>query len=165
MSKLLKSSLILCTLTAVILLSQSFYAFSKTKQGHAGFTPPPPADIEINTASVEGKSNQLEIRIKVTPQEDMHLDISCFLQGMRPLMQKGMRLRRNNPRRYMAMHESERNLNSSLNVGLWTGPLKGGISKDLTFRVIMLKAKECKIIANIKGLAKWGIKEKTLNIR
>jgi hypothetical protein len=116
------------------------------------FPLPPPVSLECSTIGTPEAGKNIPITVKVTPQEDMYLDISCFVpQGIMPVYGKGIRIRPHN---------------GQLVVGLWVGPLPGRITREFTFQVTAGGTGSYKLVCAAQALARWGETEEayTLNV-
>ena len=122
----------------------------------------PPVDITFTVGTIFRVGEEVELKIKVTPQEDMHADISCLLpRGIEPVREEAVIVR---PYRGRYPHDIKRRTNYMEAVALWTGPLEGGRTKEFSFRVVIPDKERYEFIARVQALAKWGVKEKSVII-
>lgn len=158
MRKISKSIQSIFLVTGVIWAIFSFCAF--TQEG--GGPLPPPVEIEFTTENTPRVGEEVTLRLKVTPLEDMHADISCLLpEGIRPIREKGIIVR---PCMDREWHRREQQTRYMEAVELWVGPLEGGITKEFVFRVVIPDKERYELIARVEALAKWGVKEEVLVI-
>lgn len=123
---------------------------------------PPPVEINFSIGTIYRVGEEVELKIKVTPKEDMHADISCLLPwGIEPVREEGLMLRP-----YIGRYppDIQRQSRYRQEVALWLGPLAGGIAKEFSFRVVIPDKERYEFIARVQALAKWGLKEKSLII-
>lgn len=122
---------------------------------------PPPVDIEFTMEDIPRVGEEVTLRLKVTPQEDMHADISCLLpEGIESIREKGLMVRPYRDRRYGEQQQTR----YRQAIELWVGPLKGGATKEFVFRVKVPDKERYELIARAEALAKWGVKEEILVI-
>jgi hypothetical protein len=153
------------SLKLLICLGSVFVGSSAFGQPNSGPLPPP-VNIEIATASVPKTGEEIELIIKVTPQEDMHADISCLLpEGVEPIREQGVRIM---PFRENQMPINRRQLMRRMNyrfsAGLWVGPLPANQTKEFVLRVNIANPGNYELICRVDALAKWGEKEKIFTI-
>ncbi len=123
---------------------------------------PPPVDIEFGAETTPIVGEEIELKLKITPFEDMYVDISCLLpQGVKPVREKGVIVQ---PCRqeYLLYVQPETLYIEAIH--LWAGRLKANIVKEFTFRIIIPDKQKYELIARIEALAKWGIKDGILTI-
>ena len=123
---------------------------------------PPPVEIQFSLENVPTAGDEAILKLKVTPLEDMHVDISCLLPvGIESVQGYGMAIR---PYENSQGINLEREMIYREVIGLWTGPIKSGDIKEFSFRVKVLDKEKHELIARVEALAKWGIKEEILTI-
>lgn len=157
MKKLLK---FFCSILfpAILILRVSSYASAQSSPGPQ----PPPVDIKLAMVGAPRIGEKTEIKLTVTPLEDMDADISCLLpQGIEPIREEGIMLL---PYRERYIYDIQREMEYQYAVGLWIGPLKAGITKEFTFHIIVPDKQLYQLIAHLEALAKWGAKEDVLVI-
>lgn len=123
---------------------------------------PPPIDIKFTLENVPIEGGEAIVKLKVTPSEDMHADISCLLsEAVEPVKEGEVVVRP-----YVGRHPSagQQSTIYAETVELWVGFLEAGITKEFTFRVIIPDKNRYELIAVVEALAKWGMKEQSLVI-
>ncbi|MGE5279452.1 MAG: hypothetical protein ACM3L6_01740 [Deltaproteobacteria bacterium] len=148
-------------LLALLFLLSVIYVPFADSQEEADSILSPPVDIQFtfeNTPMVEGEAL---LKVTVMPQEDMHVDISCLLpEGVEAVLNQGVSVR---------PHEESHGIDSDLSFSykdeiiLWVGPLKAGEPKEFLFKVKFLGSQNHELVARIKALAKWGVKDQVLS--
>ncbi|MEK6714495.1 MAG: hypothetical protein AABY43_00405 [Candidatus Omnitrophota bacterium] len=123
---------------------------------------PPPVNIEFTTENAPSIDTETVLKLKVTPQEDMHADISCLLpEGIEPIRKEGIIILPYDDRGQFFSDGPNQPVYTQ-KIELWVGPLETGIAKEFTFRVIISDKNKYELIAVVEALAKWGIKEQSL---
>lgn len=124
---------------------------------------PPPIEIIFITENVPQLDSETVLKLRATPLEDMHAEITCFLpEGIEPVREKGILVRPYINDRDML--NIEQAIKYTEVVDLWIGQLRAGITKEFSFRVIIHNKERYKLIARVAALEKWGEKEAVLNI-
>ncbi|TBR18799.1 hypothetical protein EPO66_01135 [bacterium] len=124
--------------------------------------PTPPVNIIFTTQNTPQIDVETTLILKVTPLEDMHADISCFLpEGIEPVRENGILAR---PYANRQQHNQGQQPRYRYAIELWVGPLSAGITKEFTFRVKVPDNKRYELLARVEALAKWGVKEEPLVI-
>lgn len=119
----------------------------------------PPIDIELTANTSLQANGQVEIRVKVTPQEDMHAQISCLLpKEAKLLKEKGVMLSLYHDK---YGYNQQRQSQYRYAARLWVGPLEKGKTKEFVFHINISNGRY-EFITVIDALAKWGTKEKSL---
>lgn len=119
----------------------------------------PPVNIEFSIDSTPKLGEEVTLRLTITPLEDMHAEISCLLpEGVEVIREKGIMVRPYRER----FHTAQKLPMYRQAVVLSVGPLKGGITKEFVFRAKVSKVGQYELIAQLKALAKWGVKEEFL---
>jgi hypothetical protein len=104
----------------------------------------PPVSIECSTAGTVQAGKTAKIIIKITPNEDLSLDIYCLVPlGVGPGYAPGLSIM---PYREKSSSDPERKANYRLAAGLWSGPLKAGKTKELFLPIRILKKGSYKFI-------------------
>jgi len=124
---------------------------------------PPPVNIEFTTESTPAVNTETIFKLKVTPQEAMHADISCLLPGgIEPVRDEGIMALPYEDSYPFPNTESQPIYTQK--ISLWVGPLEAGITKEFTLRAIIPDKNRYELIARVEALAKWGIKDEILVI-
>lgn len=164
MTKACKRSLRIESIIAVLLL---FSLFCQVYADASSGPQPPPVEISLTTENINvAPGDEVVLHLKVTPLEDMHLDISCVLpEGVMPVMVPGIMLRPYMERDMHRFDDPFMGMPMQRDaVVLSVGPVVGGQMREFAFRVIIPETGNYEFIAVIEALAKWGIKEKNLII-
>lgn len=145
-------------LEVIILTVISSYVFAQ----ETGGPPPPPIDVKITAENIPQVGEEVKLKIEVIPQEDMHIDIRCLLpEGIRLVEKKGFMVR---PCIGRERYRKETQTRYREAVGLWVGPLEGGITREFVFRVMIPDKKRYPFVVCVDALARWGSKEEILII-
>ena len=162
MKKISKFTQSIFLVTGVIWAILSSYGLAQEIGTGAAGPLSPPVDIEFSVGNISGVGEEVELKIKVTPQEDMHVDISCLLPwGIEPIRERGVMVR---PYRSREPYDIEREMRYMEAIQLWVGPLEAGVTKEFSFRVVIPDKERYEFIARVEALAKWGVKEKVFGI-
>jgi hypothetical protein len=120
-------------------------------------------DIAISAPDNLQTGQEIPITIKVTPQTDMHADISCLLpKGVMPIHGKGMHIMPY-PQRGM-FSNIERQKQYRLSVGLCRGLLKAGETKELIFKVKISQKGSYNLLCVVNSRVNRGEKNAALII-
>ena len=129
----------------------------------SGEPQPPPVNIEISMRTISKVGGTVELKIKVTPEEDMHADISCLLpEGIKPVREKGVIVRPCMEREGLDLQQQTRYMEA---IELWVGPLEAGATKEFSFQVLIPDKEKYEFIARVEALAKWGVKERVFAVQ
>lgn len=123
---------------------------------------PPPVEISFMAEGILQLNTETTIKLRVTPLEDMHAKICCFLpEGIELVRENGILVRPNTDVKTVA---SDKEIKYSEIIDFWVGPVKGGVTKEFSFRVIFHNKQKYKFVASVEALAKWGEKEELSEI-
>ncbi len=154
----------ICFLLGFSYLVVNLTSFAQSNSTDPNLPSPPPVTLVYSVAGTPQAGTPIAINVKVTPQEDMHLDINCLLpQGVEPVYEPGVRIIPY-AEKYTSDTISRRGY--LLMAGLWTGPLSAGVIQEFTFHVTVSQKGSYKLICLADALAKWGQQEAdyTLNV-
>jgi len=138
----------------------TFLPSSARTQSASGPLPPP---VEIILTHKNISESISEITLRMTPLEDMHVDIKCLLlEGLEGIQGNNLMIMpyiEEMPGSGMAS-----GVNYMESVGLLVGPISAGVTKEFVFTVKENKKQAHEIIVHVQALAKWGIKEENFII-
>lgn len=120
---------------------------------------PPPVNMEFTAENTPEAGKEIILKLKVTPLEDMHAEISCLLpQEIEPIIDNNVRVK---------LYKEKQPISQNLSVYkqkivFYTGPLKGGIAREYLFRIKVSDIGKYELIGRAEALAKWRIKDNKL---
>ena len=98
----------------------------------------------------------IPVTVKVTPQEDMPIDVSVLVpKGVGPVANPGIKI--------MPCRDGYA-YNYWLTLGLWSGPLIGGETKIFTFEVTASQKGSYQFLFRAYPLVKWGATEEAYTL-
>ena len=122
---------------------------------------PPPVDVEFTLMNNPKVGEEAEVRLKVTPREDMHLDIRILIpEGLETKYEDGFQIERD--KNLIMEPVSDEKYNQIIT--FYVGPVKEGETTEYISHLKILKQQKQKLILQIQDLMKYGFKQEIFEI-
>lgn len=161
--------ILVCLVLTCLFFSVSVFAQDKPL--------PPPVDISFNFEGIPQIGKEVGIKVKVTPKEEMHAEITCFLPaGLEAITDKkdinlrhvrdeepyGQRYIKDNREKVRGNKDKKQIKPTAL--CLWLGPIKANETKEYIFQVKIPDSQRYEIVCRAQAMAKWGFKDESFVI-
>ena len=122
---------------------------------------PPPVDVGFTLMNNPKVGEDAEVRLKVTPREDMHLDIRILIpEGLETKYEDGFQIERD--KNLIMEPVSDEKYNQIIT--FYVGPVKEGETTEYISHLKILKQQKQKLILQIQDLMKYGFKQEIFEI-
>jgi hypothetical protein len=121
----------------------------------------PPVNVEFKLMNTPQVGGDAEIKLIVTPQEDMHIDISVLVpEGLKARPEDGFPIM---PQNNASMNPVSSKSSAEL-INFWVGPVKAKDTKEYVFHIKISEQGKHSLVAQIRDLMQYGVKQEVLEI-